>query len=193
MEDNFFDFILSTTKENFLKAQERITKSEGYDPYSQDIEIITDLLDNNKYKEASSYTNLNILLSPRAHLLKQYAFTQLGNDNEAKAEMILAQKILEGLSLTGDGTKELPYLVTRISDERDLLDYLNEKFSAQSLIQENNRAYDRITTASAKQIYFDITAPYLRMQKLMNEGSFDLDKLFEESGTKSKKWWQFWK
>jgi hypothetical protein len=86
----------------------------------------------------------------------------------------------------------MPYLITRMSDERDLLTYLNEEFASQSLVTENNRFYDLITTQSGNRIYFDITTSYTSMQNLVDDGKMDLSFLSEEP-VNEKKWWQFWK
>lgn len=79
-----------------------------------------------------------------------------------------------------------------MSDERDMLAYLDETFASQSLVAENNRFYDLITTQSGKRIYFDITTSYTKMQNLVDDGEMDLSFLTDEP-VNEKKWWQFWK
>jgi len=192
MTDQFFNFISETTKENFQSAQQEVFSDNAYNPYSDDLDLIEELLDENKFDEAVNYLSVNVLLSARAHLYKNYALTQLGKEKEAQAELIFAHKILEGISLTGDGTLVKPYLITRISDEKDFLSYLEEVFARQSLVSDNGHFYDVIVTQSERRIYFDITTPYLKMQNLMDDGKMQLSFL-DEQVVKEKKWWQFWK
>ena len=166
MTDDFFKFITETTKENFFRSQRAVQMSDDYDPYSDDLDKMTKLLDANQLEETVAFNTVNIILSPRAHLYKSFALEQLGRAEEAKSESILAQKIMEGISISGYGTMRYPYFVTQISDERDFLMYLKEEFASQELMQGENVVFDKITCKSGKNIYFDITIPYLRLQKL---------------------------
>lgn len=186
-KNHIFQFVIETTKENFETSQQSIFSHESYDPYSEDLENIENLLDENRFEEVIKYNNINILLSPRAHLYKSFALRQLGEESNAKSEVILAHKILEGISLTGEGTQEKPFVVTRISDEKDFLTYLEEQFSGQSLQHSEDKIYDVINTVSQKEIYFDITVPYQKMMNLIN------NQVEKPTNTKTKKWWQFWK
>ena len=192
MTVDFFKFITETTKENFLASQQIVFSDETYNPYSDDLNILEQQLGNDEFEEVIEYVSVNILLSPRAHFCKHYALTELGDEEGAKAELILGQKILEAISLTGNGTKEMPYLITRMSDERDLLAYLDEEFASQSLVADNNRFYDLITTQSGNEIYFDITTSYSKMQNMVDDEEMDLSFLTGEL-VPEKKWWQFWK
>jgi hypothetical protein len=166
MTGDFFKFISETTKENFMRSQKAVQMSDDYDPYSEDLKKMTKLLDENKLEETVAFNTVNIILSPRAHLYKSFALEQLGRAEEAKSETILAQKIMEGISITGYGTLRYPYFITQISDERDFLMYLKEEFVSQELMSGDNVVFDKITCKSGKMVYFDITIPYLRLQKL---------------------------
>lgn len=199
MTDDFYAFLKEPTKENFLKAHSYIAQHEDYNPYSNDLNQMEDLLEKNEFQKALDYANINVMLSPRAHLMKKYAATQLENEEAANAEYFLAMRILEGIESTGDGSKEHPYLVLRVNDEGDLLSYLEEEYQVQQLIQEDI-IYDAITTKSGKTIYFDITNCYQKMNTfsmddfLNNLGisEEDFDENVVTTSEKKKKWWQFW-
>lgn len=177
-----FSFIRETNKENFLQAQSIIINHEDYDPYSEDLNILENLLDEEQYSEVINYNDINIMLSPKAHLYKSYALQQIGNEKDARMETIIAHKILEGISLTGDGTLEFPYIVTRISDERDFLRYLEEESKMQSLIKSNDKTIDLLECVSGKQFHFDITNSFKRMQNLIDNRKLQLP--FEEDEQK---------
>lgn len=195
MTDTFFDFIINTTNVNFTSSQKEVFKHSNYNPYSDDLDIIEEFLDKNELAKAAEYNNINLILSPRAHLYKNYAFYKMDKEKEAQSELILAQKIMEGISLTGNGTKEMPYIVTRVSDEKDMLRYFQEEFKSQSLIKNENKIFDLIQCQSGREIYFDITTPYLRMQELMNNGKIEspIQKMMNKTEIQKKKWWEFWK
>lgn len=195
MTDTFFDFIMNTTNENFTSSQNEVFSHPNYNPYSDDLDILEDFLDKNELSKAIEFNNINIILSPRAHLYKNYALNKMNQEKEAKSELILAQKIMEGISLTGNGTIKMPYIVTRISDQKDMLRYFQEEFKSQNLVNNENKIFDLIQCNSGKEIYFDITTPYLRMQELMNNGKIEspFDKMTSKKERQEKKWWEFWK
>ena len=77
---------------------------------------------------------------------------------------------MEGISLTGDGSDQNPYMITQISDERDFLMFLQEEFGSQQLDELEDRILDKIQCKSGKEVYFDITKAYLRLQELTDKG-----------------------
>jgi len=195
MKEGFFDFMMEPSKESFLASRKYIVEHEDYDPYSDDLDELNLLLDQEKYKEASEFSALNLILSPRAHLLKNYALDKLQNEQGAKAEHILAMRIMECIELTGDGSQASSYIVTRISDEKDMLLYLGEAMLSQALQSFENKYFDVITTQSGKTIYFDITdcytrLPYIFEKKKSSESKPDTNQKKSESSKKN--WWKFW-
>lgn len=107
-----------------------------------------------------------------------------------QSEKIVAFKILEGISLTGDGSEGRPYLVTYISDEKEFLFYINEDFKSQMLLEINDRQVDCITTKSGKAIYFDVTDCMLSAQRMFTKVKRASTTPKDEGETK--KWWKFW-
>lgn len=204
MTDEFLNFFKDPTQENFLKARNYVITHEEYNPYSDDISKLQELLEVANYEKVLHYNNINVIMSPRAHLYKKYAATQLGNEKDASSEFFLAHRILEGILLTGDGSKEHPYVVLRVSDERDVLSFISEEFESQSLVKEE-RIYDLITTKSGKTIYFDITDSYntiasFGMNDMLRSLGVDLEDEDDDSNENTlspnekpaKKWWKFW-
>jgi len=168
MNPEFFDFISNPSKENFTKSREIIINHPAYNPYSDDLEIIEKFIEEADYESAINCKNINILLSPTAHLMKGYAAKQLNNENALKAEYDFANSILDCIRLTGNGSKEQPYIVTRVEDEYEVLHQLKEKVSSQNLIIEEEKIFDLIKTESRKQIYFDITDCYNKLNGMNN-------------------------
>lgn len=195
MTDQFFDCFMEPSLENFTFSQQEIFNHPEYHPYSEDLKVLQGLLDKNDLENAIELNTVNLMLSPRAHLYKQYALDKLNRPEEAKSEGYMAHIILEGISLTGDGTVERPYRVTSISDERDMVQFLNEEFAGQSLVQANDKIMDMIQCKSGKEIYFDITIPYQRMQHMMDNGMMEspLAAKPKANAPQQKKWWEFWK
>lgn len=169
MREQFIQFMTNPDQESFLAVRESVIHDAGYDPYSEDIKVLDNLFIREAYQEIADHKNVNILLSPLAHLIKSVAYEKLAQEEEAKSEMYMWQTLLKSMALTGDGSEGRPYVVTRISDEKDLVEYLQETFASQSLVTGNGKYLDCIRTESGKDIYFDITACYKRMSGRQQE------------------------
>ncbi len=196
MKEQFINFLQKPTKESFIELRSIIINHDEYEPYSDDIKNINNLLLQNNFREVAQYASVNIILSPRAHMYKSFAYRKLNDEKGAEIESTIGQTILEGIQLTGNGTLEKPYLVTRIDDERDFLTFLEEVFASQALINDEEKSYDCITTASGKNIYFDITDCFKKMvfqfsNREINMENY-LNNLEPEIVVKEKPWWKIW-
>lgn len=189
--EKVFEFLTDPTKETFLKCRELVINDPEYDPYSEDIENIQTLLNEGKFEEVIQYVNVNILLSPRAHIYKYFAYKELGDEKGRNIEMTIAQIIFECLEKTGDGTKDAPYIITRISDERDLIrHHLNKQDVSQNLIRDGDKIMDALTLDDGTQLYFDIKDPYQRLAFSFSKRNEQAESKDEEQSQK-KKWWKF--
>jgi hypothetical protein len=189
--EKVFEFLTDPTKETFLKCRELVINDPEYDPYSEDIENIQNLLNEGKFEEVIPYVNVNILLSPRAHIYKCFAYKELGDEKGKNIEMTIAQIIFECLEKTGDGTKDSPYIITRISDERDLIrHHLNKQDVSQNLVKDGDKIMDALTLDDGTLLYFDIKDPYQRLAFLFSKRNEQAESKDEEKPQK-KKWWKF--
>lgn len=185
-----FEFLKDPTKESFLKSREIVINDPEYNPYSDDTGNLLELLNEGKFEEVIRYVNVNILLSPGAHIYKYFAYKELGDEKGMRMEMMIAQGIFEGLEKTGDGTRDSPYIVTRISDERDLVrHHFDKQDTGQRLFNDGDRIMDVLTLDDGTEMYFDIKDIYQRISF-----SFSKNSEQEENGEekpKKKKWWKF--
>lgn len=185
-----FDFVADPTKENFLKHRELIITNPDYDPYSDDLEIMEKLYENKEYDKLNYYVTINVLLSPRAHFFKYISLKEIGNEKTAESIVFICHNILNCIEKTGDGTIENPYIVIRVSDEKDLLELrLSKKYTQQRLIQHEGKYLDVLTLEDDSELYFDITDAYKRSIFLSKKRN-------EQSGNKVEKpkktnWWNF--
>lgn len=160
-QDTVFDFVKDPTKENFLKSRELIVTNPDYDPCSDDLSIMEKLFENKEYEKLNYYVTINVLLSPRAHFIKYFSLTEVGNIKGAKSVMFICHNILNCIEKTGDGTIQNPYIVIRVSDEIDFLQlHLKKKHIQQRLILNEDKYLDVLTLEDGSELYFDITVPY---------------------------------
>ena len=206
MEKGFFKFVMEPSKESFLEARRKVVEHKDYDPYSFILDDLIELLKNNEFEKVAYHEDINLLLSPKAHLCKREAYKQMGMQRQSEIAQIIAKTIVQCISLTGEGTKEEPFIVTKVQDEYDFLEFVREEIKKQSLIKGEDRVYDKIETKSGKVFFFDITDCHAMARKI-NPDEF-VDRLFGEDEsekkepeqkediheeTKKKKKWKFWK
>ncbi len=190
MNDDFFNFLREPTRENMLYSQNQVASNSKYNPYSDYLSVMSDLFDKEEYQKILDDRDINTLLSPRAHFYKLKAAKKLNLSKLAETETFFLQGIIEAICNTGDGSKLNPYSVLAVQDERDILTSLGERLKSQHLIEKNGKYYDLISCESGRQIYFDITKPYSKLQELLNS---ELSNEPTHDESKPKKWWKFWK
>lgn len=161
MDQQFVHFLKHPDLENFLALRNALLAHPGYDPYSTELRGVDSLLQEDQPAEAEallrSAMTPNHLISPGAHLRLSLAYQRLDRREEAQRERAIGMRCLEGILSTGDGTLAYPYLVTRTSDEYDVLLSQGQRFQSQALLREGARLVDRITAESGRDYHFDVT------------------------------------
>ena len=154
------DLLQAPSRENYVRLWEQVTTSPDYDPYSDPYGPIEDALEageNERAQDAIRTAVGQLLLSPRVHMLASITAKRLGDLKAASMEQMFYARCIEAMLATGDGTEASPYLVTRTSDEYDLLFHLDKKLQTQSLVHEDDRSFDVMQCEDGTEIYFDIT------------------------------------
>jgi hypothetical protein len=164
----FEAFVAKPTKENCLQAFQQTTAAENYEPYSIELDEIKDLVEDHKFPEAQARLKKAMpgqLLSPQAHFLASRVARSLGDATTAEKETSLGKKCLEGILSTGNGSAEKPYLVTRVSDEYDVLRELKKFSRQQAVLHKNGKVLDRIQCSDGTELWFDVTAAFTSLQR----------------------------
>ena len=180
-------FLESPTRENFIKAQGQVTSARDYEPYSQDLDEVQDLLENKKFAEAQARLKAgqgNLLLSPRAHQYAAMAAEKLGDPEKAKQEKDVAEKCLKGLLSTGDGSAERPIVVTRISDEYDVARHLGERVVGQGLRSKDGKACNVLQLRGGTEMWFDTTVPFGKLSAKLSKPRGKRPAVKEPAGSK---------
>jgi len=159
----FAAFLEKPGKETYLAVFKAVTEAKSYDPYSTDLDDAWGLVREQKFRDAQEKLDKampNLLLSPRAHTLAAMAAEGLGEAEKGKAERDAAAKCVQGMLATGDGSADKPYLVTRVSDEYDLLRHLKRAKTSQGLKHKGDKAFDVMQCADGSEVWFDITVVF---------------------------------
>lgn len=148
------------SRDTYIALWEGVTTDPEYSPYSDPYNSIEQALDADDYETAQQQISQVIrplLLSPRIHMLAAIVAKKLGDSKAAEFEQVFYLACIEGILTTGDGSQDSPYLVTRTSDEYDLLFHLKKELQMQSLMHLNDKSLDVMTCTDKSEICFDIT------------------------------------
>ncbi|MDF1751374.1 MAG: DUF4919 domain-containing protein [Verrucomicrobiales bacterium] len=161
MKELFSAYLKNPTLDNFRSLRTAFISDKQFDPYSDELDGVGRLVHEARYEEAVNLIRKHLLpgylLSPSAHMNLSIALGKLGKDDDAKVEKKIAGLLLSGIEMTGDGTPQAPFQVTRISDEYDYLAAYQLGFRQQSLEELNQRRLDRLELDNGKAVYFDVT------------------------------------
>ncbi len=165
----FGKYVTEPSKENYMQMFEIVTTADFYSPYSQEINHAMSILSEKNDVAAALKVALtsmpNQILSPKAHLIIGYLLDQAGHKDEATAEAQFSMACLVGILNSGDGSETAPYIVSRVSDEYDVLEQLEKEYQMRSVFEKNEREFDVITCTDGSEIWFDITIPKANVGK----------------------------
>ena len=145
---------------SFLELRKSVVDSNDYDPDSTEMDEAIELENIFDYQGAIDRllkSGDNFVLSPRFHIHLSDLFNKISDEDGAYSEWILAISCLKGILSTGEGTENNPYLVLRISDEKDILDYLEYKPLTQKIIKKGNKHFDIFECENGNDCWFDIS------------------------------------
>ncbi|PKH42202.1 hypothetical protein SAMN05192575_10799 [Nocardioides alpinus] len=94
--------------------------------------------------------------SPSAHAALGAAHAALGDDARAGAERRTQVLALESIRSTGDGTRERPWSVLRISDQYDVLRADRRVPREQTLLVVAGRSLDRHVCEDGSEAWFEV-------------------------------------
>lgn len=161
-------YLQHRTPAGFLQLQEAVAALPDYDPYAGNYgKEASELFQEEKF-EAVVETLISLMpnwfLNPGIHKLLSLAYHQLGQQESARLEYTLAIAFVEGILATGDGSEGRPYRVLHTADEYDVLEHLGKEPHRQSLVEKENRYYDRQECQDGP-VWFDVTIPYSHLRK----------------------------
>ena len=96
--------------------------------------------------------------SPSAHAALAAAHAALGDDTRAEAERRTQVLALESIRSTGDGTRERPWSVLRISDQYDVMRADRRVPREQTLLVVGGRSLDRQVCEDGSETWFEVSA-----------------------------------
>ena len=156
----YLDFFTNPIFKNYLVAVKCLQQSKCYIPYSSELYEVNQLIEKNKIDKAYKFllkNSANMILSPRFHWVMSFILNELKEDEDANLSFVISSNCIKGILSSGNGSKEKPYLITRISDEHDVLEHLEKILALQSLEKIERKSYDHLQCTDKSELWFDIT------------------------------------
>ncbi|MEO1529579.1 MAG: DUF4919 domain-containing protein [Planctomycetota bacterium] len=172
MREQLIEFIQSPSRDSYLAIRREIIGSDVYEPYSDEINTASELYTQEKVEQARKTIQNgmpNLMLSPRAHRFLGFLHHKLGDSHAAQVEMMIGDACVEGILSSGDGSQERPFIVTRTSDEHEVIEHLGKQLKQQSLTHDAGLHLDLLECTDNTEYWFDITDAYNQLAKSFGE------------------------
>ena len=163
----FNDMIAEPSAEKYIRILEYISETDKYDPTAADDHEMSEYCNREEYdKVFKIYNNTypNLLLCPKAHFILSATYEDTDREKDYLKEFKIAGKLLDIIYSSGDGSKEHPYIVSRVSDAYDIVRWKMQKPKSQTLIP-GPKMIDTIYCEDGSKYCFDVTTPYDHIRK----------------------------
>jgi hypothetical protein len=140
--------------------RDAVRRSPGFDPGLDVVDAVAPALGRGDHAEAASVVQRlmpGAFFSPSAHAALAAAHAGLGDDARARAERGLQALAIESIRSTGDGTRERPWSVLRISDQYDVLRADRRVPREQTLLVIGGRSLDRHVCEDGGEAWFEVS------------------------------------
>jgi hypothetical protein len=174
MQRQFTRFVESPSRENYFAVRDAVLRLTPLPLAASELAELVRLLEADEFQEVLDRIELlppSKILSPRIHFLAAEAAEGLGDERTGELERFLFVLCLKALLATGDGTEAAPYSVCHATDEHDVLEAGGLEPAAQCLVPRDGRLCDVITCSDGRQIWFDVTALFLRPKPRRKEAA----------------------
>lgn len=169
----FDHYLDASTPENFLVLRAALAASPAYHPNGDRRSDAEELMGAEKWDDALRLLMQdmdNCFLTPRCHFLAAFAAHKTGDEKKAQVENRVGNLLMQAILESGDGTKARPYLVSRITDEYDVLHHLNKNLKQQSLVSDETGTFDNMECDDGTDYWFDISMLFVRLNELNKGG-----------------------
>lgn len=166
--ERFAQFLAEPSPQGYLDFYSYLVAHPLFDLVSVDYERAEQAFLGEQYEDAAKIIEAswpNFLLMPQAHFLLTGAYKRLGSIERAKRHSEIGKLIITSILATGDGTKQKPYLVTRLETEKDVLRELGKETSNRRRVTDGDRSFNVYTLPDESEIWFELTAVLKRLRE----------------------------
>jgi len=161
---------------SYRRLHELVVSHPDYDPLESGLDEL--LVTHRENGAAAALARLQRLMAtwvtnPELHLMLASVLDDLGNQDAADIERLLAMACIKGMEATGDGSRHQPYLVARVPDEYALLRERGLTLERQHTEQDGARHFDCLTCIDGSELWFDVTAVRLAIDTRLRTVAHD--------------------
>ena len=145
---------------DLARLRDAVRRSPGFDAGLDVVGAVSPALARGAHEEAVAIVEAlmpGAFFSPSAHAALGASRAALGDHAQARAERRTQVLALESIRSTGDGTREHPWSVLRISDEYDVLRADRRASREQTLITVDGRSLDRHVCDDGSDVWFEVS------------------------------------
>jgi hypothetical protein len=146
--------------DDLARLREAVRTSPGFDPGLDVVGTVAPLLAKGANDEVLARVRdlmPGAFFGPSTHAALGAAHHALGDADSARRERRFQALALDSILSAGDGTRERPWSVLRISDEYDVLRSQRRASSTQTLVVDGGRSLDRHLCGDGTEAWFDVT------------------------------------
>ncbi len=159
--DLFSEFLENPAGDKFKALREALIHAPGFDFQSTALAELETLADEEYWERVLDWGATMMpewIASPSVHQYLADAALELDDDARAAQEEYLVNASLRGLSQTGDGSPEQPYLIVHPADAYDLLESMGKEVEEQARLTTRIPALDVFRCSDGSAVHFDISA-----------------------------------
>lgn len=145
---------------DLMRLRDAVRSSPGFDAGLDVVGAVAPALARGAHEEAVAIVEglmPGAFFSPSAHAALGAARAALGDHARARAERRTQVLALESIRSTGDGTREHPWSVLRVSDQYDVLRADRRTSREQTLTTSGGRSLDRHVCDDGSDVWFEVS------------------------------------
>ncbi len=161
LNDAAYQYWTEPTREHFMALREAVMASANYSPQLSPSEVASAAFTKGDYPTVIRQLRgllPGALLSPGLHNLLAIAYNELGDKENTVREAQFAKTVIDGILMTGDGSREQPYYVLSVQDEYDILGFLGKQSQRQTLVHDHNLNLDLHICEDESWVWFEVSS-----------------------------------
>jgi len=161
LNDVAYQYWSQPSREHFMALREAVMASANYSPNISPNEVASAAFTEGDYPTVIRQLRSLLpgaLLSPGLHNLLATAYNELGDKENTLREATMAKTVMDGILLTGDGSREQPYYVLSIQDEYDVLGFLGKQSQRQTLVHDQDQNLDLHICEDQSWVWFEVSS-----------------------------------
>jgi len=157
MQNELERFLAHPTARHYLRVRKLILQDAQLRPRTADLVRLHQLFEAGQFQQVLDAAERMLpawALSPRLYWLTAFAAQELGHTDDAELDRFLYQSCLAGITATGDGSRQAPYVITYLSDEAEWLQWSGRRAQQRGLVRIARGYCDCVQCQDGSEVFF---------------------------------------